>query len=37
MADGDVKAFCRIDEASGRLIEMAMERLGLSARAYPAF
>jgi magnesium chelatase family protein len=34
MADGDLKIFCRIDETSGRLIEMAMERLGLSARAY---
>jgi len=34
MSDREVKQHCRIDEESGRLIEMAMDRLGLSARAY---
>ena len=34
MSDRDVKRLCRVDDASGRLIEMAMEKLGLSARAY---
>lgn len=29
-----LKKYCKIDEASKRLVEMAMERLGLSARAY---
>ncbi len=29
-----LKKFCKIDEASKRLVELAMERLGLSARAY---
>jgi magnesium chelatase family protein len=28
------KRFCKIDEASRKMIELAMERLGLSARAY---
>ncbi|MFQ5579085.1 MAG: YifB family Mg chelatase-like AAA ATPase [Nitrospiria bacterium] len=30
----ELKKHCRIDEASKKLVEMAMERLGLSARAY---
>lgn len=34
MTDREVKETCRIDEQSGRLIEMAMDKLGLSARAY---
>lgn len=29
-----LKQFCRIDETSKRLLELAMDRLGLSARAY---
>jgi predicted ATPase with chaperone activity len=29
-----IKKYCQIDEPSRRLVEMAMERLGLSARAY---
>ena len=29
-----IKMFCKIDEASQKLLELAMERLGLSARAY---
>ena len=34
MSQRDLKQHCRIDEESGRLIEMAMDKLGLSARAY---
>ena len=34
MPDRAVKEFCRIDDESGKLIEMAMDKLGLSARAY---
>jgi magnesium chelatase family protein len=34
MTEREVKKHCRIDDESGRLIEMAMEKLGLSARAY---
>jgi len=29
-----VRRYCRVDDASKRLLELAMERLGLSARAY---
>ena len=29
-----IKSFCKIDEAGQKLLELAMERLGLSARAY---
>jgi len=29
-----LKKYCRLDEASGKLLELAMERLGFSARAY---
>jgi magnesium chelatase family protein len=29
-----IRKYCRIDEGSQRLMESAMERLGLSARAY---
>ena len=34
MSNKQIKEFCPIDEDSERLIEMAMDRLGLSARAY---
>lgn len=34
MTDGEIKVHCRIDEESTRLIEMAMDRLGLSVRGY---
>lgn len=34
MTEREIKQHCQIDEESGRLIEMAMEKLGLSARAY---
>jgi magnesium chelatase family protein len=34
MTEREIKQHCKIDEESGRLIEMAMEKLGLSARAY---
>jgi magnesium chelatase family protein len=34
MADKLIKVFCDIDEDSQKLIEMAIEKLGLSARAY---
>jgi magnesium chelatase family protein len=30
----EVERFCRLSEADGRLLEQAIERLGLSARAY---
>ena len=30
----DIRAFCRIDEAGSSLLKTAMEKLGLSARAY---
>jgi magnesium chelatase family protein len=33
MSEKQIKAFCAIDEDSHKLIEMAMEKLGLSARA----
>jgi magnesium chelatase family protein len=34
MSDGEVKRYCEIDRESQKLLEMAMEKLGLSARAY---
>jgi magnesium chelatase family protein len=34
MSDKQIKMFCDIDEDSQKLIEMAIEKLGLSARAY---
>ncbi len=34
MSDKQIKAFCVIDDESQKLIEMAIDRLGLSARAY---
>jgi magnesium chelatase family protein len=34
MSDKDVKLFCSVDEDSQKLIEMEIEKLGLSARAY---
>ncbi len=34
MSNKQIKEFCPIDEDSGRLIEMAVDRLGLTARAY---
>ena len=33
MTEKQIKAFCRIDEESHALMEMAIEKLGLSARA----
>jgi magnesium chelatase family protein len=34
MTNRHIKKFCQIDEASQRLLEMAIDRFGLSARAY---
>lgn len=34
MTDRQVRAACPLDEESRQLIEMAIDRLGLSARAY---
>ena len=34
MTNRHIKRFCQIDEGSQRLIEMAIDRFGLSARAY---
>jgi magnesium chelatase family protein len=34
MTPRDIKAFCALDRASEKLIENAVERLGLSARSY---
>jgi magnesium chelatase family protein len=34
MANREIKIFCALDEESHRLVEMAMDKLGLSARAY---
>ena len=34
MANGEIKAHCPVDDEGRSLLEMAMERLGLSARAY---
>ena len=33
MTEQQIRAFCAIDEASHQLMEMAIEKLGLSARA----
>jgi len=34
MSDGEIDRYCEIDREARRLLEMAMEKLGLSARAY---
>jgi magnesium chelatase family protein len=34
MSDRQIKAFCSVDDDSQKLMEMAIEKLGLSARAY---
>jgi magnesium chelatase family protein len=34
MSDKEIKLYCTVDEESQKLIEMAIEKLGLSARAY---
>ena len=34
MINRHIKKHCRIDEASGNLLENAIDKLGLSARAY---
>ncbi len=34
MANRHIKKFCQIDEASQKLLELAIDRFGLSARAY---
>jgi magnesium chelatase family protein len=34
MTNRHIKRFCSIDDASQRLLEMAIDKLGLSARAY---
>jgi magnesium chelatase family protein len=34
MTNREIKEYCQIDDASQQLIEMAMDKLGLSARAY---
>ena len=34
MSSRHIKTYCRIDDASGRLLESAIEKLGLSARAF---
>lgn len=34
MSDGEIKRYCEIDRESQKLMEMVMEKLGLSARAY---
>jgi magnesium chelatase family protein len=34
MSDSQIKAFCSVDDDSQKLMEMAIEKLGLSARAY---
>jgi magnesium chelatase family protein len=34
MSSRHLKAFCQVDEASKRLLETALDKLGLSARAY---
>jgi len=34
MTNRHIKKFCQIDEASQRLLEMAIDKFGLSARAY---
>jgi magnesium chelatase family protein len=34
MSDKEIKLYCIVDDESQKLIEMAIEKLGLSARAY---
>ena len=34
MTNRHIKKFCQIDEASQKLLEMAIDKFGLSARAY---
>ncbi len=34
MPDKEIKLYCSVDEESQKLIEMAIEKLGFSARAY---
>ena len=34
MSSRQIRKFCQTDAASGRLLESAIDRLGLSARAY---
>ena len=34
MSDKEIKLYCTVDDESQKLIEMAIEKLGLSARAY---
>ena len=34
MQSNDIKQFCRIDTTGAELLKMAMDKLGLSARAY---
>ena len=34
MVNRHIKKYCKIDDASSRLLETAIDRLGLSARAY---
>jgi len=34
MTDKQIKTYCSIDDDSQKLLEMAIEKLGLSARAY---
>jgi magnesium chelatase family protein len=34
MGSKDIKAFCRLDDASMELVKMAMTEMNLSARAY---
>jgi len=34
MTNRHIKKFCKIDEASQKLLEMAIDKFGLSARAY---
>jgi magnesium chelatase family protein len=34
MTNGHIKKFCEIDEASQKLLKMAIDKFGLSARAY---
>jgi magnesium chelatase family protein len=34
MSDGEIKRYCEIDKESQKLLEMVMDKLGLSARAY---
>jgi magnesium chelatase family protein len=34
MESSDIRSFCQIDEAGSAILKTAMDRLGLSARAY---